>query len=616
MARLQAFRDRLPYVSQSALAAMLCIAKHEPLPDASTRTHIRSARDATVRQTTPYGPIHKVLTLPDTEGGTVDLEIQYPFAMLYHAATISKCFSHLILRTLAKYPASLSSPWRLVFYTDDVGPGNQLGYKHLRKFTAAYYSLLEFGAAALSDEEVWFELAVCRATVTSTLKDGDSGLIACLIHEGFFNEATHDMRTAGICLKLFDGQTVRLWVVFSMYLADADALRAAFGFKGHAGLKCCSICTNVYNLHYTGGRGIMERDPTGRAVLHTCTDVSKFELLTPATLLAIRQRLKDASRAMGRDEFEELKTRLGWNYLPSGVSFSRALRGIVDVCECLCFDWAHVYFVNGIFNAHVGMVFRELHKHHNIKYPVIADYISTWNWPRGVGSLSGKDVLADGAWKTMLEKASFTCSASEGRSLIPVMAHFAESVLLRADSERVRALGASLVLLGEVVHTLDRCSREDVDPAALSRVVVAQIHAFKGLFGEDVMVPKFHYALHLASFVRRWRVLPNALCLERKHRAPKRYADPAKNPDNHFENTVLRETTAHHLSALQLGEHFYDDPRVVHAAPPSAALGASMKSCFGVSFPCGPKVRVNAWETVSVSDVVLFRVPPYINVYI
>ena len=76
MARLQAFRGRLPYVSQSALAAMLCIAKHEPLPDASTRTHIRSARDATVRQTTPYGPIHKVLTLPDTEGGTVDLEIQ------------------------------------------------------------------------------------------------------------------------------------------------------------------------------------------------------------------------------------------------------------------------------------------------------------------------------------------------------------------------------------------------------------------------------------------------------------------------------------------------------------------------------------------------------------
>jgi len=529
LARLQNVRDRLPYVSQSALAVILRIAKEEGVPEASTRQHVRAARDATVFQATPYGRIHQSVDVPLTAGGSFALEVQHPFAMLHHAAATSQAFSGLVQRTLLRYPGTPGNPWRLVFYTDGVGPGNPLGYKHLRKFLACYYTFVDFGAAAISDEECWFELSVCRNSIIDTLVGGESGLIAFLIDQLLFNKGTHCMRTSGVLIKLFSGDTVRIFIKFSMYIADADALRAAFGFKGASGLKNCPKCLNVYNGLFAEGRDIIARDTARRAVLHSCVEPEKFEPLTPPILCAIRQRLIDAHAVMGADEFSELQTRLGWNYIPAGLTFSHNLLDDVNPCNVLTFDPAHVYFVNGIFNSHFGLAFRELHVYHNIKYPFVANYVATWHWPTAVGSLTGATVLMEDRWKGFLEKRTWACSASEGKSLVPVLATFAESVLLQSASERVRAIGASIVLLGEVVQLLDRCSREDVNPDSLARAIKAHVVAFSNLFEPASMVPKFHYAFHIHETVRFWRLVLSCLVLERKHRVPKRYANPAKN---------------------------------------------------------------------------------------
>ena len=154
LARLQSLRDRLPYISQSALAAVLKVAASEELPHVSGRSDFRHARNATASTSTPYGTLCSPIELPRKNGGPpINVEVQNPFAMLYHSCSVSRSLSGLIKRCIEKRPSTLSSPWSIILYTDEVTPGNQLGYKNQCKFWAIYWSVLEWGPQVLSDED-------------------------------------------------------------------------------------------------------------------------------------------------------------------------------------------------------------------------------------------------------------------------------------------------------------------------------------------------------------------------------------------------------------------------------------------------------------------------------
>jgi hypothetical protein len=160
LARLQSIRSRLPYISQSALSALLQLAANEPIPDASSRSDIRAARDMSVHRATPYGATHQTITVAGI-GGPVQLEVQHPLAMLYYCCTLSSSLSKFIGQLAAAIPPTIDRPWRLILYTDEVLPGNQLGYKSARKFWAVYWSIYEFGSSVVSDEVVAQYLHTC-----------------------------------------------------------------------------------------------------------------------------------------------------------------------------------------------------------------------------------------------------------------------------------------------------------------------------------------------------------------------------------------------------------------------------------------------------------------------
>jgi hypothetical protein len=102
---------------------------------------------------TPYGALHQTITVAGIDD-PVQLEVQHPLAMLYHCCTLHNSFSKFIGQVAAARPPTIDKPWRLILYTDEVLPGNQLGYKSARKFWAVYWSILEFGSSVLSDEVV------------------------------------------------------------------------------------------------------------------------------------------------------------------------------------------------------------------------------------------------------------------------------------------------------------------------------------------------------------------------------------------------------------------------------------------------------------------------------
>ena len=148
LARLTTLRQQLPFISQSGLAALLKHAATNPLPECSGPKQIRTARNEFVKQSTPYGPLHQQIRI-----GSISIEVQHPFPVLYHTASKSLAFSELLKAALQQRPCSASRPWRVILYFDEIFPGNQLAYKNSRKLWASYWSLLELGCAALSNED-------------------------------------------------------------------------------------------------------------------------------------------------------------------------------------------------------------------------------------------------------------------------------------------------------------------------------------------------------------------------------------------------------------------------------------------------------------------------------
>lgn len=153
LARLQGLRSRIPFVSQSGLAALLREAQREDFPEVVSRRSIARARDQAVKIVTPYGTLHQTMPLDMNDGKVVDVEVQHPFAMLYHVCSTSAKYAVFICRALTAKPCSVVSPWTIVLYTDEILPGNQMNYKGARKMWGFYWAILELGSEALSDED-------------------------------------------------------------------------------------------------------------------------------------------------------------------------------------------------------------------------------------------------------------------------------------------------------------------------------------------------------------------------------------------------------------------------------------------------------------------------------
>ena len=72
-----------------------------------------------------------------------------------------------------------------------------------RRFHGFYWSFIELGAAALSNEECWFTLMIEFSTIVNSLKGGLSACFAAAV-KSFFKEGMH-MKHGGITLSLDGG---------------------------------------------------------------------------------------------------------------------------------------------------------------------------------------------------------------------------------------------------------------------------------------------------------------------------------------------------------------------------------------------------------------------------
>ena len=78
------------------------------------------------------------------------LDVQHPLAMLYHVALNSQAFADLLVKAGASSP---SNPFSIMFYCDEVTPGNPLAATIERKFWVFYWTVAEIGPMAMCHED-------------------------------------------------------------------------------------------------------------------------------------------------------------------------------------------------------------------------------------------------------------------------------------------------------------------------------------------------------------------------------------------------------------------------------------------------------------------------------
>lgn len=155
-ANLQSFRQRVPFCSQSALAAILTLAKEEGIPECHKRKDIRSSVQQLVQSLQLYGPLLITISALTVLGESEPLVFGNIFSYLAGAYAAGGAFAEYFEKTHAKCPSSFSKPWKCILYADELHPGNQLA-SGARKTWAMYFSFAEFGKD-LSKSDLWFIL--------------------------------------------------------------------------------------------------------------------------------------------------------------------------------------------------------------------------------------------------------------------------------------------------------------------------------------------------------------------------------------------------------------------------------------------------------------------------
>ena len=422
-----------------------------------------------------------------------------------------------------------------------------------------------------------------------------------------FFDATggRDISLSGCQVTLANGRSMTIFADIAVAIADEAALHAMYGCKGSSGLRPCLLCVNVYNPMY--GSEIVERDPSRTSVCQSCSDIDLCKRASTDVLQAVATKLKSSHATLGVGAFKELEIRLGWKFQPHGVMYDEKFKYRLCPSKILVFDWMHILFVGGVFNNHGGLLLRSL-RTLKISPERVGNYVKMWHWPHhiSVGVCPG-DVFNEDRLRSSMAKGELKCTASEGLSLVAVLAQFCEGLLTHRCSD-VRKHARCFLDLAKVVSCIVLSGRQLTDRSVLKTRAKCHLDSFKAVYSEDECVPKFHYLLHLSTF----ESMPNCFVHERKHKNIKRWANQLFNTTGDWDASVLREVTSLHIAKLAAATAitFAETPGLVEPRAPSKKIAPRILDVLGPEFAgatlqTSRKARVNKYQFVSVGDLVL-----------
>ena len=317
--KLNAFRRRLPHCSASALGAILNAVKDTGLPGGDVgRRALRQARDDQCSESIHGCTLIENIIVKKANGQELSIPICNPLAFLLLAVRDCEQFSLFLLAKLQEHPSTPEAPWNLLLYSDEVTPGNPLAAINNRKFHAVYWSFMELGFNALSNEEGWFTILVEYSKVVNQASAGLSQVFGKLV-KVFFDEAGHNFQTSGVLLE-FPSCSIRLWARVGGVVQDGGAHKAIWHSRGDGASMCCMRCLNLCTV----ASQVCDEDGTGLLVCN----VIKASELVPSTSANVRNRaryLEAQSITVTGQDFVELQQAIGMTHHPMSILLDRSL---------------------------------------------------------------------------------------------------------------------------------------------------------------------------------------------------------------------------------------------------------------------------------------------------
>ena len=534
------------HVTQRALAHVCNYVKQNGLEDMGTsaRTMLRN-RNAISKRMTPFGTLIQHRDLITKKGGTIKIPFVHPAAMLWVCCKDSEEFKSVLSSCLTGEKPRL----RIVQYSDEVTPGRELVAYNDKKIWVVYWAILEFGPAALSNEDAWFTGTVIRSHMVRNKIAGGLGQVFKVFNKMFFGDGC-DFRK-GIQMNVphphsppespLSKVTTILSATLEMLVQDNEAHQYTFDWMGAGSVKCCPKCWNAVSKNCN-----MVHDPTGATVPVFETELRHFRPMTGSLFRQIQNKLKRVGPHLGKTALKQLQADLGFKYNPHSWVQDEDLDA--DPVRLVSFDVQHCWCQGGVWEIELVAGMECLAKHGHGTRQLHA-YMQRFVWPKAYAN--GRD-LCKGAVQDRATPKDIkpTGSASEFLSAGPVIRKWLEDVVQPRGV--CAAQVTSLLRCIDVMDLLCQVNTGRVTPAMLADAITRHYVAHVAAYGHTLFVPKHHYMLHMPDQLARFKMLVQCFVHERKHKIVKRWAVPlCSSRDNNL--SLLEECTLAHLRAL-------DDP--------------------------------------------------------
>ena len=493
------------------------------LQTASSSREIRStltkANVSHSHANTPYGRVvQKIkLDIPNMEG---HWEFCHPLAWLYYMSSLSGAFCEVMKKCVDDHGSCLT----MIFYIDEVCPGNPFRHDKARKLQAIYWCILEWPCWLLKRSAMWPIFSVLRSKFADAIPGGLSGFVAKILEICFLGD---NPCQPGVTITRESRDRFRVAFKFGGILADEDALKKLNGYKGAQGIKVCMDCFNLVASTDPDvlGDGIMGLNSTSLAHADKNDD---DDIWCMADALA--------DRARDHESIDDLEKEYGIKHLPDGLLLNKPLREIYKPITHYLRDPMHTLLSGGIGNVETACLIQAL-KEQAIPLTFLQEYASEVVLPKKFGTVCPS--WLDHRRFSGDNNDSFACFASTLLTLLPIILAF----LLDCVKDQP-ALGGALKahiecfeLLVIIVGFLTTSNENIVQHMPELQSLIEKHHTlFVSLYPGSAVKPKWHHLLHLPSLVIRLGKVLSCFVTERKHRSVKA---AALHVFRHIEHTTL-----------------------------------------------------------------------------
>lgn len=543
--KLNEFREGLPHCSQSALSAILQKVKTQGVPELVSQDDIKEAGQQLLESLDWYGPLWQVSDAYTHNGAAIKIAHINALSLIAGLYNAGGCFTKALDMVHSKSPSSRDKPWRMILYSDEVHPGHQLS-SGSRKVWAIYLGFLEYGQE-LHQEELWLPLLICRSSIVGQLASSIGQCFKLVLEAMFSNPMASPL--TGVRLKHPNGKHLVLHWTVSMFLQDGSAHKFTFSNKQDAGSRVCMMCKNLFLAKgfFIDADGDEQAQPT----LANFTRIQDLDLAADNELVQSWQRMKERSGTVSKSDWKTWCQVSGIDYTPHALLLSAKLNslGLLKPATQYCHDFMHCLCSKGCLSFVTFWVLEAIcfNGMSNL-WETLQSYLQLWTPPASFKAVKPHLLFLPKNVEGHKASKYIKCSASEMLSLHRPLAYFIHSCclshgFLENECRCFLAWSDLLDFLASIPFL------QEANPQHLAALVEKALHLVKICGWGDRMRPKMHWPLHWPSQLQHFKALPACWCLERKHKAIRRYGGTCCNMQ-HYDEFVMRELLAAQYSIL------------------------------------------------------------------